>query len=108
MKGEGVQHTVTVEGAETRHLITVRGKPLVPAEDRMTARLDRDPVIFVTTLDGYEDLARSYWSVARAATAVTPEIARLADEITRGIDDRRAQARAIFSISFGLGHLRLR
>jgi hypothetical protein len=95
--GEGVQHTVTVEGSETRHLITVRGGPATPDEDRMTARLDRDPAVFFTTLADYEDLARSYWRVARGATAVTPEIGRLAGEITQGIEDRRAQARAISS-----------
>jgi hypothetical protein len=95
VQGAGVQHMVMVEGTETRHLITVPGAPPVPAEDRMTSRLDRDPGIFITTLAGYEDLARNYWNAVRGAIEVTPEIARLAEEITQGISDKRAQARAV-------------
>src|SRR5215470_4790196 len=95
VQGEGMTHTATVEGGETRHLITHRARPPVPAEDRMTSPLDRDPSIFVSTFADYEEMGRSYWAAARGATAVTPEVARLADEITRGIDDKRAQAGAI-------------
>jgi hypothetical protein len=95
VQGEGMEHQAVVEGSETRHLITYRGRPAVPAEERMTSPLDRDPSIFISTFANHEDLARSYWDAARGAIEVTPEIARLADEITRGLDDKRAQARAI-------------
>jgi transglutaminase-like putative cysteine protease len=95
VQGEGVQHTVTVAGNETQHLITARAAPSEPAEEHMTARTDRDPGVYITTLAGYEDLARNYWGAVRGAIEVTPEISRLAGEITQGIDDRRAQARAI-------------
>jgi hypothetical protein len=95
VRGEGVRHVTTVEGTETRHLITVPAAPAAPAEERMTSRWDRDPVVLVSTFADYEELARSYWDAVRGATEVTPEIARLAGEITQGIDDRRAQARAI-------------
>jgi transglutaminase-like putative cysteine protease len=97
VQGEGVQHTATVEGAETRHLITLPGSPAEPAEDRATSYLDRDPAIFISTFASYEEIARSYWDVVRGAIEVTPEIARLAGEVTQGIADRRAQARAISS-----------
>jgi transglutaminase-like putative cysteine protease len=95
VRGDGLQHVTTVEGTETRHVITYRGAPLAPAEDRMTSSFDRDPAIFVSLFADHEDLGRVYWAAARGAIEVTPEIARLADEITRGIDDRRAQAEAI-------------
>jgi hypothetical protein len=95
VQGEGMQHVATMKGTETQHLITYSGRPAVPAEDRMTSLLDRDPSIFISTFASYEELARSYWDAARDAIEVTPEIARLADEITRGIEDKRAQARAI-------------
>jgi len=95
VQGEGMQHIATVKGTEMQHLITYRGRPAVPSEDRMTSPLDRDPSIFISTFASYEELARSYWDAARGAIEVTPEIARLADEITRGIDDKRGQARAI-------------
>jgi hypothetical protein len=97
VQGEGVEHVTAVESGETRHLITARAAPSEPGEDHMTARTDRDPGVFITTLADYEDLAQNYWSAVRGAMEVTPEISRLAGEITRGIDDRRAQARAISS-----------
>jgi Domain of Unknown Function with PDB structure (DUF3857)/Transglutaminase-like superfamily len=95
VQGEGMQHIATTNGTETQHLITYRGRPPLPPEDRMTSPLDRDPSISISTFASYEELARSYWDTARDAIEVTPEIARLADEITRGINDKRAQARAI-------------
>jgi hypothetical protein len=95
VRGEGVQHTITAAGTETRHLITYRGAPAVSAEDRMTSPFDRDPGVLVSTFADYEELARSYWDRARDTIDVTPEVARLADEITRDVDDKRAQAQAI-------------
>jgi transglutaminase-like putative cysteine protease len=95
VRGDGLQLVTTAEGTETRHVITYRGAPSAPAEERMTSSLDRDPAIFVSLFKDQEDLGRVYWAAAREAIEVTPEIARLADDITRGIDDRRAQAQAI-------------
>jgi transglutaminase-like putative cysteine protease len=95
VRGDGLQHVTSVEGGETRHLITYRGAPLAPEEERATAPFDRDPAIFVSLFAEQEDLGRVYWAAARNAIEVTPEIARLAEEITHGVDDRRAQARAI-------------
>jgi transglutaminase-like putative cysteine protease len=95
VRGESVQHAVVVEGAETRHVITTRGLPVLPAEERATSPLDRDPGIYISMFADYEDIGRTYWAAARGAIEVTPEIARLAGEITRGIDGRRAQAEAI-------------
>jgi hypothetical protein len=94
-QGEGMEHVTATEGDETRHLITYHARPATPPEERMTSPLDRDPRVAISTFADYEELGRSYWDAARGAIEVTPEIARLADEITRGIDDKRAQASAI-------------
>src|SRR5215831_9084514 len=93
--GEGMEHTTAAVGTETRHLITYHAQPMVPAEERMTASLDRDPGVSISTFEDYRELARSYWDAARSAIEVTPEIARLADDITRGSTDKRTQAKAI-------------
>ena len=93
--GEGMEHTTAAVGNETRHLITYHAQPMVPAEERMTASLDRDPGVSISTFEDYRELARSYWDAARSAIEVTPEIARLADDITRGSTDKRTQAKAI-------------
>src|SRR5262249_14698244 len=60
-----------------------------------TSPLDRDPRVIVSTFRDFEDLGRSWLEAAGSRTRVTPEIAALAEEITRGIDDRRAQTEAI-------------
>lgn len=58
--------------------------------------IDRAPRIFASTLPSYERLARTYAEIAAEKTVLTPEIRTLADEITKGIGDRRQQAEAIY------------
>jgi len=94
-QGEGMEHSSATEKGETRHLVTYHARPAALAEDRMTSPLDRDPRVAISTFADYEELGRSYWDAARGAIEVTPDVARLADEITAGSNDKRAQARAI-------------
>jgi transglutaminase-like putative cysteine protease len=54
------------------------------------------PGIMASTFDSYGRLGRAYQQAAGQASRVTPEIQRQADAITAGIDDRRAQAQAIY------------
>jgi transglutaminase-like putative cysteine protease len=93
--GDGIEDVITREGDQTRHVISYHARPPITAERGSTSALDRDPRILVSTFKNYEDLARSYWRMARVGTAITPEIAKLAEDITRGIGNRRAQAEAI-------------
>src|SRR5262249_23832794 len=94
-QGEGMEQASATEQGEMRHRITYHAQPARAAEDRMTSPLDRDPRIAISTFADYEEMGRSYWAEARSAMEVTPEVARLADEITAGLSDKRAQARAI-------------
>ena len=55
------------------------------------------PGLRISTFAGYEAIATSYYNQARVKAAVTPEIQHLADEITAGKPDVRAQAEAIFN-----------
>lgn len=57
--------------------------------------LDREPRIFISTFPDYASVGRAYWASAADKTAQTPEIKALAEEITKGVDGRLAQARAI-------------
>jgi transglutaminase-like putative cysteine protease len=54
------------------------------------------PGIMASTFDSYGRLGRAYQQAAGQASRVTPEIQQQADAITAGIDDRRAQAQAIY------------
>jgi tetratricopeptide (TPR) repeat protein len=93
--GEGLEHEIVESGDTTSHLVSYRPGRRTIGEPGQTSPLDRDPRIIVSTFRDFNDLGRSWLDVAGTRTAVTPEIAALAEEITRGIDDRRAQAEAI-------------
>ena len=78
-----------------RHTVTLLPQPYLPEEFRAVAPVDRDPVLLVSTFKSYEEMGLAYAAAALSKSVVTPEIAALADEITKGIGDRRQQAAAI-------------
>lgn len=93
--GDEIQHRTIEDGTTIRHTITYRPKARVLAETGETSPWDRDPRVIVTTFKDYAALGNAYWARAAAKTVITPQIQALADEITKGIDDRRGQAAAI-------------
>src|SRR5262249_53023931 len=93
--GKGIEDRVVEDGDVVRHLVTYHAAPRAAEEPGATAPLDHDPRLLVSTFKDYEDLGRAYWAEAEKRAAVTPEIQALADEITAGIADKRAQAAAI-------------
>ena len=95
--GEGLSHQVADEAETVRHVITYRPLPRLPAETGATSAADRDPRILVSTFKNYEEQGENYWAAAGPRIEVTEEIAALAETITKGITDRRAQAQAIDS-----------
>jgi hypothetical protein len=71
--------------------------PDVVAEDiAATSAWDRLPRLFVSTFPDYAAFAAAYAARSDAMAEVTPKIQAKADEITQGIADHRAQARAIY------------
>ncbi len=65
-------------------------------EAASTSAFDRSPRVSATTFPDYAAAARAYSSRAAPQAQVTPVIRTLADEITSGISDRRAQAAALY------------
>ena len=61
-----------------------------------TAAIDREPRFFASTFKSYEDLGRAYAESAAPKSAVTPKINALAQEITAGVSDPRAQTQKIY------------
>src|SRR5215467_12401843 len=59
----------------------------------LTPRLPR---ISFSTFQSYEDIGRAFYAAAEELLNVTPEIATLAHDITRGKSGQREQAEAIF------------
>jgi len=94
--GDGIDHQILDDAGLRTHVITYRPNGRVAEEPGETSPLDRDPRVLISTFQDWQHLGKSWLEVAGArAQAVTPEIAALAEEITRGIGDRRAQAEAI-------------
>ena len=57
---------------------------------------DISPYLVGSNLKSYDDLAKAYLIGERLAAKVTPAVQKQADEITQGINDKRAQAEAIY------------
>jgi Domain of Unknown Function with PDB structure (DUF3857)/Transglutaminase-like superfamily len=89
--------TDTVEdvGNLRRHTIGLARTAFSLPEARSVSAVDVDPMVFVSTFKSYVEMGRAYGEAAFPKAAVTPEITALADEITKGIDNRRKQAMAI-------------
>jgi hypothetical protein len=93
--GTGLTDKVEDSDGVRRHTATLFPQPYLPEEVRAVAPVDRDPALLVSTFSSYEEMGLAYAAAAFPKSVVTPEIAALADEITKGIDDKRQQAVAI-------------
>jgi len=93
--GAGLAHTKVEAADSVTHVVNYAAPTRVASEAGETSLLDRDPRVIISTFKDYEDLGRSWVATANSRLRVTPEIQALADQITNGIADRRAQAEAI-------------
>jgi hypothetical protein len=93
--GNGASSKTEVVGGIRRHLVEVTGAAYRPEEPGAVSPFDRDPYMAISTFHSYEELGVAYGKAALPQSKPTPEIRALADEITKGITDRRAQAAAI-------------
>ncbi len=95
VEGDGLAHETTEAGDDRRHMFSYRPKGWRLEEPGAVSIWDRDPQLVITTFKDVSELGASYWSSMKDQEAVAPEIQALADEITKGIDDKRDQAVAI-------------
>jgi transglutaminase-like putative cysteine protease len=93
--GKGAVESTSTAGGNERHTIVITPEPYLPEETGAVAAIDRSPGVFVSTYKSYEELGSTFGQAALPKAAVTPAITALANEITKGIDDKRAQAAAI-------------
>jgi transglutaminase-like putative cysteine protease len=68
----------------------------VTTEPASVSPVDFSPYVAVSNLKDYPALAAAYMKGAEPAAKVTPAVQKLADEITSGITDKRAQAEALY------------
>ncbi len=91
--GDGISETVNEDEGTITYLATFGER--VEASDKSRSAVEQGPRIFVSTLRDYEELGEVYWAAAAPHVEVTPAVQAMADEITKGIEDRRKQAEAI-------------
>ena len=96
--GNGFEHLVTDGDTHTTHTVLFPARsslPAEPTENGAIAKSDAGTHFIVTTFPDYETLGRSSFAAMSPKAQITPEIRALAETITRGIEDRRAQTEAI-------------
>lgn len=90
-----VEDAVGDHGDMRRHTITLEKRSFELPEERAVAPSDVDPLVLISTFKSYAEMGGAYAAAALPKATVTPEIAALAEEITKGVVDRRDQAMAI-------------
>lgn len=85
---------------EGRHLLTWTWENKQPIKTKRTNysvwEYDKEPGYTFSTFHSYAEIAQNYGLRARPKAAVTPQIQKLADEITRGKTTPRDMARALY------------
>jgi len=95
VKGEGFAQEVTDAGENRHYVLSYRPNGWAPEEPGAVSFTDRDPHFVITTFNDLTELGASYWSSMKERDVIDPEIQALADDITKGIEDKRKQAQAI-------------
>jgi hypothetical protein len=93
--GSGASDKTEITGGIQRHLLEFVGATYRPEEPGAVSPFDREPYMAISTFRSYAELGVAYGKAAFLQSKSTAEITTLADDITRGITDRRAQAAAI-------------
>jgi transglutaminase-like putative cysteine protease len=93
--GDGLAHETIDAGEDRRYKFSYRPKAWSLEEPGAVSIWDREPQLVITTFKDMSELGASYWSSMKDQEAVDAGIQALAEEITKGISDRRAQAVAI-------------
>lgn len=87
---------VVSAGGKTRHVWHYRNdNPALPEPEAVNEIASR-PHVAITTLRDYAAVADIYRGVFKDRAEVTPEISSLADKLTGGTRDRRAQAKILY------------
>lgn len=95
VKGAGLVHEAMDAGEDQRHVFSYRPNGWRPEEPSAVSSWDREPQLVLTSFKDASELGASYWSSMKGQDVVAPEIQALAEDVTKGIDDKRAQAVAI-------------
>jgi transglutaminase-like putative cysteine protease len=92
----GVDFSRSEQDGVVSYVWRYRATDVVAEDVASVSDWDRLPRFFVSSFPDYGAMAAAYAKLADPKVVVTPRIQERADAITAGIEDRRAQARAIY------------
>lgn len=85
------------EGRKKRWVWEFHNDAPVTLENDAVSESDFAPHLRLTSFGGYGDVARAYRDRAKERAEITPEIRALADSLTQGVADKRAQAKILYN-----------
>lgn len=80
-----------------RYHFTYKQDKSLPFEDYQIDINDYAPYVQATTFASYEALGAAYQEISKPKVRVTPNIQKLADKLTIGVDDKRQQVRLLYN-----------
>jgi hypothetical protein len=83
-------------GDKTRHVWHFHNDTPVLDEPDAVSEIADEPHVAITSLRDYSDVADLYTDLFKSRAEVTPEITKLAGQLTEGVSDHRAQARLLY------------
>lgn len=84
------------EQGRTCYTWSTRNTTFVAPEQASVSPADYDQHVIVSNVPTYQAWAKAYWDRAADKVAVTPKVQALADQLTEGLSDPRAQAEALY------------
>jgi transglutaminase-like putative cysteine protease len=100
-----------VEGSEAgkkRWVWEFHNDAPVTLERDAVSEADFAPHLGLTSFAGYAEVARAYYDRSHDRAAVTPAIQALADDLTKGVADQRAQAKVLYDwVSSHIGYVEI-
>ena len=94
-KGDDISQTIDEGDSVRRYVITYTSRGTLIDPPGSLSAWDREPHILISSFADHAELGRAYWTEAAPKAEVTPQVQAIADQVTSGITDRRAQAEAI-------------
>lgn len=91
-----LQHETKTAGGHKILTWTVDEQPYAAAEANSVAPIDWAPMLAVSTYASWDAIGKAEFALADPKSQPDDKVRALADDVTRGISDRRAQAAAIF------------
>ncbi|HBK44941.1 MAG TPA: transglutaminase [Xanthomonadaceae bacterium] len=87
----------SVKGEQARWEWRYRRAEPLRSQNWNAALWEFSPTIMASTYDSWSQMGLAYHVKGGQAAAVTPRIRQLADQVTEGVGDRRAQAAALYA-----------